>query len=281
MSITTLLWPYENGEKRGLPKFFNSIGRKISKIRAKWDRSYLLPKPEEAKAEEARMAKIALDYFNLDENRELLAIPGKSISGGVPLTEYYLLHRYLRRHKPEHVLELGSGVTSIFMSHALWLNQQEDPSYDGHIQSMESIEKPLKNTQSILPEKQRQFITFHLSPVVADRWRGDVPTHSYRDTPYRPYSFIFVDGPLAKVYPTGDHLKCVETVKGPIDILADARYRSMEVLDRFIRRGHVFADHIHELGFAKGITYNMIQDRPRMSMPLKHRNVFEAFDLSV
>lgn len=167
------------------------------------------------------------------------------------------------------------------MSHALWLNQQEDPTYQGRIQSMESIEKPLMNTQALLPAKQKPFIDFNLSPVVTYYWRGEVPTHSYKDTPYRPYSFIFVDGPLAKLYPTGDHLRCVETVKGPIDILADARYRSMEVLDRFIRKGHVFADHMHELGFARGVTYNMIQDKPRMSMPLKHRNVFEAFDLKI
>lgn len=279
MSLTTLLWPYENGEKHGLHKFLNSTGKRISKIRAQLDPSYTWPKAAEIKAEEDRMNQVALDYFNRDENKDLLSL-GKSISCGVPLPELYFLHRYLRKYKPEHVLELGCGVTSNFMSHALWLNQQEDPSYKGHIQSMESHQKYLDDTRDKLPAKLAPFITFHFSPVVTYYWRNKVPTHSYKEIPYLPYSFIFVDGPLAKIYPTGDHLKCVETIRGPIDILADGRYRSMEILDRYVRKGQVFADRVLELSFAKGLTYNMIQDRPRMGMPLKHRSIFEAFGLT-
>ena len=138
MSLTTALWPFEQGKLNLSGRLWRSLGRRITKFKA--GPEYKLPAQKEREQAITRATKVAQDYFSKDDNKGLVENIDDSTSVGVSLPEYYFLHRYIMKKKPKFILELGSGRTSIIMAHALWRAQQGDSEYTGHIHSMESID---------------------------------------------------------------------------------------------------------------------------------------------
>ena len=70
---------------------------------------------------------------------------------------------------------------------------------------------------------------------------------------------IFLDGPLAKPLTNGDHLRHLEVTQAyaQVDVFSDNR-----------------------IGFCTGVNAEKLHAQPKMRMPLKHRDIFEQFDLS-
>jgi len=112
----------------------------------------------------------------------------KSVSTGCDYVDYLALYNHVRKHKPQYVLELGTGVSTVVLAYALRENRH------GMVVSMEDNEYYLGATKKIFPEELKDVVEFHLSPAVEktrDFFRGS----GYKDIPAKDYEFVFVDGP--------------------------------------------------------------------------------------
>lgn len=105
---------------------------------------------------------------------------------GCSYSDYWCLYKAIRQYRPQEVLELGTGASTIVIAHALMENG------GGHLTSMEESDVWYRQAVQNLPEGLPVSIVH--SATVEDCFsifRGV----RYRDTPDRPYDFVFVDGP--------------------------------------------------------------------------------------
>jgi len=112
----------------------------------------------------------------------------QSVSTGCDYVDYLALYNHVRKYKPQYVLELGTGVSTVVLAYALRENG------GGKVVSMEDHEYYLDSAKKIFPSELSGFVEFHLSPSVEktrDFFRGG----GYQNIPKRDYEFVFVDGP--------------------------------------------------------------------------------------
>jgi len=278
--IHNTLWPFPQEDYPPAQRLLRSVGKRLTACAAALDASYRLPSREELNRAHEGYDRMAHAYFEHPFRRPLWECMKRSISGGASLTDYFCLHRYVRRHKPRRILELGCGISSCILANALAENATEDPAGEpGHLHSMEHLELYFADVQKVIPADLKPFVTFHLSPAEVFQWRGMVPTSCYQQLPDEPYQLLFVDGPPAEGRSNGDMFRVMERLRRPVDILIDKRVKTAMTLDRYLPKGTVWFDYSQELGFARDVTHAMLAAEPRMTMPMRHKDVFTHFDL--
>lgn len=277
--IQTALWPFPQEDYPPAQRLLRSVGKRLTACAAALDESYRVPSPAELSLAHGGYDQMARTYFEHPFRNPLWECMKRSISGGASLTDYFCLHRYVRRHKPRRILELGCGISSCILANALAENAVENPVGAGHLHSMEHLEMYFADVQKVIPDNLKAFVTFHLSPAEIFHWRGTVPTSCYQQLPEEPYELLFVDGPPAEGRSNGDMFRVMGRLRQPVDILIDKRVKTAMTLDRYLPKGTVWFDYSQELGFARGVTAAMLAAEPRMTMPMRHKDVFAHFDL--
>ena len=139
--------------------------------------------------------------YKLERNKllikELNEYLKKTGSTGCNYTDYFMLYKHIRKHKPLEILECGTGASTVLIAFALNENY-DDYKIKGRVTSMESHEKYFNMQKNIFPTYLLEYTEFILSDTVEDYYsifRGV----RYDNIPKgRSYDFIFVDGPSYK-----------------------------------------------------------------------------------
>ena len=257
-----------------------SCGKRLTGLMAAIEGGYQVPSSSQQLEIHNEYTAIANRYFEDSFRKPLEECMKRSISGGASMTDYYCLHRYICVHKPRRVLELGCGISSCIFANAFAENAISDPACAGnHLHSMEHLDKYFADVNKVIPDDLKSYVTFHLSMAEVFNWRNILPTSSYTQLPDESFELLFVDGPPAEGRSNGDMFKIIEKSPVPVDIIIDKRVKTTMTLDRYLPKGTVWFDYAQELGFARGVTSDMLLKEQRMIMPLRHRDIFMHFDL--
>ena len=115
-----------------------------------------------------------------------------SSSTGCTFHELYVLYRFIRRKRPRHVLELGAGVSTVVMAHAVKLCC--DAGSQSHLVAMEDHSFYHDELQKSFPEHLKPHVSLVLSPTEDVEFKGLVGRR-YINKPRHEYGMVFIDGP--------------------------------------------------------------------------------------
>lgn len=172
-------------------------------------------------------ARSVLQRYHKELRNVIDAYDKCSIFTGCSYSDYTVLYNWVRRNKPKEILECGTGISTAVMAYALMENEKEDGEI-GRITSMEEDENYYQHARGLMPTALRRHVEFVLSPTVEDVYsifRG----MRYRDTPERPYEFVFIDGPSIKAPSDNtmtfdfDLIRIVEKSQNPVSAIIDMR----------------------------------------------------------
>jgi len=153
----------------------------------------------------------------------------RSKSTGCSYIDYWHLYAAMRRYRPQRVLELGTGASTIVLGYAA-------REYGGRVVSMEESQQWYEHAVANIPPGLPVEIV--LSDTVEDAFsifRG----MRYRDIPPGHYDFVFVDGPSYKTKSGEitfdlDLIRVIETAKAPVRGLIDKRISTCFVMQRIL-----------------------------------------------
>jgi hypothetical protein len=182
----------------------------------------------------------------------------RSNSTGGEYSDYMALYDHVRTHKPQEILECGTGVSTVVMAHALMENERET-GQRGRITSMEDKEQWYRLAAELLPEHLAPYVGLVLSPLVEDGWyifRGV----RYETLPDRKYDFVFVDGPDFDSLVDGkltfdfDLIRVVEKADHPVHAVVDDRLSTSFVYQKVFGPEKARYDTSHRLCFVGPVT---------------------------
>ena len=182
----------------------------------------------------------------------------RSSSTGGEYSDYLALYEHVRSHKPQEILECGTGVSTVVMAHALMENEKETGKR-GRITSMEDKEQWHRLAANLLPGHLAPYVDLMLSPLVEDGWyifRGV----RYETLPDRKYDFVFVDGPDFESLIDGkltfdfDLIRVVEKANHPVCAIVDDRLSTSFVYQKVFGPEKARYDTSHRLCFVGPVT---------------------------
>ena len=142
----------------------------------------------------------------------------------------------MRRHRPQQILECGTGISTVVLAQAVRRNEAEGHPR-GHITSMEDDEGWFRVAKANLPTRLVPYVDLVHSRKVEGYYklfRGV----QYEHVPDRPYDFVFSDGPDRRSPINGDklfNLDLINVVRGshrPIRAVVDNHYLTFYVLQK-------------------------------------------------
>lgn len=179
-----------------------------------------------------------------------------SMSTGCDFSELLRIHNYIKKVKPTSILELGSGVSTAVICHAIHSLQGE--GYKCNFTSLEESPDYHEQLQKIFPSNLKGYVEMICSETVDREIKGGYISRVYKDKPINRYDFVFIDGPQvpkSRNYLDGDILDVMEWNDGPIVAFLDQRVHTRRALRKLIpsatvRGGKDFTVfHIPELKF--------------------------------
>ncbi len=159
-----------------------------------------------------------------------------SSATGASMSDYLTLYEEVRRLKPVEVLELGTGVSTVVLVHALMANAAEGLPM-GRVTSMEESADWTAMARSALPEHIATHAELLHSPKIDGiykMFRGV----QYTEIPDRPYTFVFSDGPQRHSPVNGDKLFDLDLIHivrrsgRMVNALVDNHYLTFYVLQK-------------------------------------------------
>ena len=140
------------------------------------------------------VARYRLEKLLPEMRGELISYSkGSNTTGTQPIT-LYLAVRDILKYRPKKILECGTGASTVVLALALKKLKNDDPSYDGKIVSMESVEEWYKVAVRNLPEKLHDIVSIIHGPRIKYEiamFRG----YMHSNIPIDNYDFVFLDGP--------------------------------------------------------------------------------------
>ena len=125
---------------------------------------------------------------------KLLAYSKGSETTGTQWTTLWFAVDAILKTKPLHILECGTGSSTLVLAEAVRLLQIQDQSYHPLITSMESVDIWFETAKSNLPAEYSDIVEILYGPRKKFEWamyRGYI----HDNIPDRPFEFIFLDGP--------------------------------------------------------------------------------------
>ena len=189
-----------------------------------------------------------------------------SPSTGCSYTDYVLLYRYVKNHRPKEVLECGTGFSTVVIAQALKENE-EAYGIRGRLVSMEENERYYQAALESMPPplKHDPRLQIVLSPAVEDTYeffRGV----RYKEIPKRAYDFVFVDGPDLMINPARkpltfdyDFVKLVQESGHPIGALVDTRVSTCFVYSLLFPEKFRY-DYLRKVGIVEPVTRKDLAD---------------------
>lgn len=127
-------------------------------------------------------------------NDEISTYRKGSSTTGTQFITLLLAVKSILRYKPAHVLECGTGVSTLVLAAAIEKVKLSDPSYQGTIVSMESEKSWFDLAQEKLPAKYRSVVEIIYGP--REKYEiGFFRGYVHSGIPKRDYDFILLDGP--------------------------------------------------------------------------------------
>jgi hypothetical protein len=182
-----------------------------------------------------RRAKTALERIPAVADA-IRSYQAKSGVTGMSWSDYLTLYREVRQYRPQEVLELGSGVSTVVLAFALVANAA-DGSPLGRITSMEEDPDWHRNAIACFPPELGSTADFVHSAKV-DGYYKIFRGVQYASIPERPYDYVFSDGPERHSLVNGDKLfdlDLIQIVRGsdrPIRAVVDNHYLTFYVLQK-------------------------------------------------
>lgn len=179
---------------------------------------------------EAALERIPAVANAIRNYRAMSAVTGMSWS------DYLTLYREVRLYKPKEVLELGSGVSTVVLAHALVDNAAAGAPL-GRITSMDEDLGWHRKAMACFPPELGQVADFVHSPKV-DGYYKIFRGVQYASIPERPYDYVFSDGPERHSLVNGDKLfdldfiQIVRRSDRPIRAVVDNHYLTFYVLQK-------------------------------------------------
>lgn len=160
-----------------------------------------------------------------------IGIPAASLTGADG-TDYLALHRYITSRRPNRVLELGGGVTTLVMAHAM-----HEIGY-GELVSVEHIRKYADETKRLVVAPFDQRVRFCHTSIMGDTFNGD-PVLRFDELPTGHYDMIFCDftdaigGYKGVYFPHVDPLLLLDDQ--PTDIITDRKLFTLRYYAKHLR----------------------------------------------
>lgn len=171
----------------------------------------------------------------------------KTQSTSCSYSDLAVLYTHVRSLRPHTILELGTGVSTLVIAHALKLNG------GGVVVSMEEGQKWYDQAVELMPPHLKKYVEIVYSPAVEKRWDFFLGA-GYKDIPKRPYEFVFVDGPSFLSNPRGrplgfnfDLIEILENSETPVTALIDSRQSTCYVYQQLLGNRFRF-DYIRKIG---------------------------------
>jgi len=202
----------------------------------------------------------------------------KTESTGCGYIDYAELYKAVKNSSAKEVLELGSGVTTLIIAHAL-MEKHLELGVLGRVTSMDEHEFWFNMSKKLMPEKYMPYIDFVFSETLDDYYslfRGV----KYLNTPKRKYDFVFIDGPTytskADHSPTFDFdfIDILKRSELPVSALIDKRVSTVFVLQKILGYEKVTYCPIKGLGFVYPVTKN---DLGNLSKKIDTTNFVKSF----
>lgn len=118
---------------------------------------------------------------------------GSTTTGTQAITMWMAVKRILK-HRPNWILESGTGSSTLILAAAVHRLRREDPAYQGRIISMESVAEWHATAEANLPDSCRDVVEIVLGPrekfeiaMFRGFIHGNIPPHDY--------DFVLLDGP--------------------------------------------------------------------------------------
>ncbi len=176
---------------------------------------------------------------------KILAISDESKSTGVSLIEFAALFEYVKRYRPQYVLECGTGMSTHVLASAMF--RYCKPIYpEIKLISMESEGVWYKEALKHFDFSKYDFVDIKLSKVTDHRY-SFVTGVIYKNIPNLPYDFVFVDGPNYKDQCDMDFIKVVENSDKKVGALIDSRRTSALAYAALLGRNKILK---HPFGFS-------------------------------
>jgi len=172
---------------------------------------------------------------------------------GASMSDFLTLYQHVRSHKPMEILELGTGVSSVVLAHALLDNANEGHGL-GHITSMEEDENWHRTAVENLPENLHRIVDIRHSPKIDGAYKLFRGVR-YTEIPDRPYDFVFSDGPERHSPVNNDKLFDLDLIlivmrsDRPVRAIVDNHYLTFYVLQKVFGIKHARYSVSHRLMF--------------------------------
>lgn len=185
---------------------------------------------------------------------ELESYRKKTNSTGCNYLDYAELYKAIRAGRPKEVLECGTGISTLVISHALLENEMD--GYPGRVTSMEEMAQYYEQAISLLPERYRRYADILQSPVgegCYSVFRG----MQYLQVPKRDYDFVFVDGPGYRASSDGamtfdlDVVNVIRRSKHPVSGLIDKRVSTCYVLQQLLGKKKFYYSAVKHIGYLR------------------------------
>ncbi len=176
------------------------------------------------------------------------------------MSDFLTLYEHVRLHKPKEILELGTGVSSVVLAHALLANASDGHDL-GRITSMEEDEHWHRTAAENLPENLTDIVDIIHSPKI-DGFYKLFRGVRYTEIPDRPYDFIFSDGPERHSPVNNDKLFDLDLIltvlksERPVRAIVDNHYLTFYVLQKVFGLKHARYSVSHRLMFVGPVTKN-------------------------
>ncbi|HYF04662.1 MAG TPA: hypothetical protein VEA59_00670 [Patescibacteria group bacterium] len=185
--------------------------------------------------------------------REITEYRSKSNSTGAQYSDFEVLYKWVRKHKPKEVLECGTGLTTMIMAFALKENEK-DSGIVGRITSMEEYENYYTDAVNLMPKDLNKYVDIRLSPVVEECYQF-VKGVRYTDVPDRDYELVFIDGPSFHTNPKMtdkyafemDYLWLLKDSQRKIPAIIDTRTAACFIYNLFLNNKFKF-DRLRRIG---------------------------------
>ena len=160
----------------------------------------------------------------------------KSEVTGASMSDYLTLYQEVRARNPRETLELGTGVSTVVLAHAVLDNAAEGGAL-ARITSMEEDAEWTAKAKEYLPADVAHAVDIVHSPKVDGVYkifRGV----QYETIPRRAYDFVFSDGPQRTSPVTGDNLfdldliQIVRQSETPVNAVVDDHFLTFYVLQK-------------------------------------------------
>lgn len=155
---------------------------------------------------------------------EVVTLMTRHKSTGVGLMGFAVLYEYVRRYKPQYVLECGTGLSTHIIATAM--RRFSEPCHkEIKLISMESEAEWYREAAKHFDLEKFSFAEILLSPIAHYRY-SFVDGMVYSETPEYPYDFVFVDGPYYADRCDMDFIKVLQSSKKNLSALIDSRRTS-------------------------------------------------------